>query len=111
MSKRKKPGRRGLYNKRLAPGEQEARREAAFAAIRRLYAEVLPLWSFCQRGYCRRHKQCNGKDVLACLQRGWLQMPPEVQTRAFREVIVGGPRRVPSASHVEWDLRDRKSVV
>jgi len=70
-----------------------------------LYAEVLPLWRFCGRGFCRRHKQCAGKDVLACLRRGWPLMLPEVQTRAYREVIAGGPRRVPAASHVEWDLR------
>jgi hypothetical protein len=105
MSKRKKRGRRGLYNKRLAPDEQEEQREAAFAAIRRLYAEVLPLWSFCERGFCRRHKQCGGKDVLACLRRGWPLLPPEVRTRAHREVIAGGPRRAPPASHIEWDLR------
>jgi hypothetical protein len=105
MSKRKKRGRRGFTNKRLAPDKREAHREAAFAAIRRLYAELLPLWSFCRRGYCRRHKQCGGKDVWPCLQRCWPLMPPEVQTWAYREVIAGGPRRVPPASRVEWDLR------
>jgi hypothetical protein len=105
MSKRKKRRRRGLTNKRLTPDEQEAQREAAFAAIRRLYAEVLPLWRFCGRGFCRRHKQCGGKDVSPCLQRGWPLMPPEVRTRAYREVIAGGPRRMPAASQIEWDLR------
>jgi len=36
-AQRMKRGKRGLYNKRLMPGEAVARREAAFAAIRRLY--------------------------------------------------------------------------
>jgi hypothetical protein len=105
MSKRKKRGRRGLYNKRLTPDEQVVQREAAFAAIRRLYAESLPLWRFCPSGFCRPHKRCSGKDVLRCLEHGWPRMPPEQQTRVHREVIAGGPRHIPPASHVEWDLR------
>ena len=105
MTKRKKRGRRGLYNKRLTPDEQVVQRKAAFAAIRRLYSESLPLWRFCRSGFCRRHKRCNGKNVGRCLQRGWPRMPPEQQARAYREVIAGGPRRVPPESHVERDLR------
>jgi hypothetical protein len=42
--RRKKSKRRGLFNKRLTPDEQAAQRDAAFAAIRRLYGEALPLW-------------------------------------------------------------------
>ncbi len=44
QKKTKKPGRLGLYYKRLTSDEQAAQREAAFDAIRRLYAEALPLW-------------------------------------------------------------------
>jgi hypothetical protein len=51
MTKRrkKKRGQRGLWNKRLTPEEEVEQREAAFAAIRQLYAESLPLWRSCQR--------------------------------------------------------------
>jgi hypothetical protein len=102
--RRKKPGRRGLYNKRLTPDEQEEQRENAFAAIRLLYCEVLPLWRGCQRGLCRRHKCCAG-DARTCLARGWPLMPPEIQERAYDCVRVGGPRRLPPATQTEWELR------
>ena len=102
--RRKKSGRRGLYNKRLTPDEQAAQREAAFAAIRRLYAEALPLWRSCPRGYCRRHKACSG-EASTCLKRGWPLMPAELQRLAFDQVMAGGPRRLPPATHTEWHLR------
>ena len=102
--RRKKPGRRGLYNKRLSPDEQEAQREAAFAAIRRLYGEVLPVWQTCPRGFCRRHQRCCGKATV-CLPRAWPLAPPEVQQAAFKKVLAGGPRRRPPATHTEWELR------
>jgi hypothetical protein len=104
MAKRKKQGRRGLYNKRMTPDEQVAQRELAFAAIRLLYCEVLPLWRFCTRGYCRRNKVCSG-DVRQCLERGWPLMPPPLQQSAYAQVIKGGPRRQPPATHTEWALR------
>jgi hypothetical protein len=103
-AKRKKSGRRGLYNKRLTPDEQVARREAAFTAIRDLYGEALPLWRFCQSGHCRRHKTCVG-DVRSCLVRGWPQLPQEVQIEAHHAVMRGGPRRLAPVTHTEWQLR------
>jgi len=102
--RRKKPGRRGLYNKRLTPDEQVVQREAAFAAIRRLYCEALPLWRACPRGRCRRHQCCFG-EARACLRRGWPLMPPELQKLAIQQVAAGGPRRIPPATHTEWQLR------
>ncbi len=104
MARRKKSGMKGLYNKRLTPDEQVVQREAAFAAIRRLYAEALPLWRFCKRGYCRRHQQCSG-EMRPCLERGWPLMPPALQKQAYDQVRVGGPRRLPAATHTEWHLR------
>jgi len=106
MAKRRKrkSGRRRLYNKRLTPDEQVAQREAAFAAIRRLYAETLPLWRACGRGHCRRHRRCFGA-ADGCLTRGWPLMPPERQKLAFEQVKAGGPRRLPPATHTEWHLR------
>ena len=103
MARRKKQGRRGLYNKRATPDEQTVQREAAFAAIRRLYCEVLPLWRACARGYCRRHRCCLGD--AGCLKRGWPLMPQVLQQQAYDRVLAGGPRRVPPATHVERQLR------
>ncbi len=102
--RRKKSGRRGLYHKRTTPDEQAAQREAAFAAIRRLYGEALPLWRSCRRGYCRRHKQCAG-DVGPCVARAWPLMPASLQELAYKEVMAGGPRRIAPATHREWLLR------
>ena len=105
MSKRhKRHGMRGVYHKRLTPEEETAQREAAFAAIRRLYGEALPLWRFCARGFCRRHKQCSG-ETGPCLKRGWPLLPPELQKEAYAQVQAGGPRRLPPVSHTEWELR------
>ena len=66
--RRRRRKQRGLYNKRYTPDEQVVQREIAFAAIKRLYAETLPVWRTCTRGFCRRHKCCTG-DVGACLAR------------------------------------------
>ena len=73
------PHRRRRKNKSRfadAPTEegQRAQREAAFAAIRALYVESLPLWRVCGRAYCRRHHICGG-DSRACIERGWPLMP------------------------------------
>ena len=102
--RRRKAGRRGLYYKRITPDEEVVQREAAFAAIRRLYAEVLPLWRSCRRGYCRRNRRCIG-DIRACLKRAWPLTPPPLQERAHQAVMAGGPRRIPPATHTEWALR------
>jgi hypothetical protein len=106
MKKRRKgkSSRRGLFFKRSTPDEQAAQREAAFAAIKRLYAESLPLWRACGRGCCRRHQQCAG-EAAACVKRAWPLMPPEVQRRACEEVARGGPRRLPPATYSELRLR------
>jgi hypothetical protein len=32
-------------------------------------------------------------------------LPPSLRRRAQQQVIAGGPRRVPLASHVEWTVR------
>ncbi len=85
-------------------GDQRAQREIAFAAIRRLYAELLPLWRACGRGACRRHRQCAG-DSVSCVKRCWPLMPPDAQQRACEEVMRGGPRRLPPATHSEGHLR------
>jgi hypothetical protein len=106
MKKRRKgkSSRRGLYWKRRTPDADAAERDVAFAAIKRLYAESLPLWCTCERGFCRRHKTCAGA-AASCLPRGWPLMPEHLQKRAYDLVQIGGPRRRPPASHLERDLR------
>jgi len=99
-----KSSRRGLFWKRRTPDDEAAQREAAFAAIKRLYAESLPLWRACGRGHCRRHKQC-ADEGASCVKRSWPLMPPEVQRRAYEQVMRGGPRRLPPATHLERHLR------
>ncbi|MGB6535248.1 MAG: hypothetical protein WBF58_04720 [Xanthobacteraceae bacterium] len=104
--RRRKRTRRGRsrYLYALTPERQAAQRQAAFMAIRQLYCESLPLWRSCARGHCRRHRCCSG-DGPACLKRGWPLTPPQVQAQACELVSRGGPRRIPSATHVEWVLR------
>ncbi len=102
--RRRKRKQRSLYNKRYTPDEQVVQREIAFAAIKRLYAETLPVWRTCTRGFCRRHKCCTG-DVGACLARHWPLLPEPLQEAAYRTVRAGGPRRLPPATHTEQELR------
>jgi hypothetical protein len=104
MARRRGKQKLDFHTKRLTPDEEAAQREAAFAAIRQLYREALPLWRTCPRGSCRRHQCCFG-EARPCLKRGWPLMPPELQKRAQDQVIAGGPRRLPPATHLEWQLR------
>jgi hypothetical protein len=102
--RRKRPGRRGLYLKRHTREEEELQRDNAFAAIRALYAEVLPLWRSCTRGFCRRHHRCCG-NVHACVKRTWPLQSAATQNKAQAQVAVGDPRRLPPATHLELALR------
>jgi hypothetical protein len=101
--KRTRRGRSRYLDAVTAEG-QEAQRLAAFAAIRRLYCESLPLWRTCARGYCRRHHACGG-DGAVCLKRTWPLMSPQLQQQAYELVRRGGPRGVHSATRREWILR------
>ncbi len=101
--RRKRRG-RSPYIDAATDAGQEKQREAAFASIRRLYCEALPLWRTCSKAFCRRHRCCRG-DGKACLPRAWRAVPPDVQQRAYALVRRGGPRRVHSATHIEWVLR------
>ncbi len=104
MTRRDKKKRRARWDMRLTDAQTEAQRSAAMAAVRALYAQVVPLWQLCQRGFCRRHKTCNG-DRRACLARCWPLLPREAQLAAYHAVQSGGARRVPPATAIELDLR------
>ena len=96
--------RRWIAWQRLKPEEAATYRRAAFAAIRKLFAEVVPLWSSCGRGRCRRHHRCAG-NIRPCLARSWPLMSKEAQEAAHLEVMRGGPRRLPPQTRMELNLR------
>jgi hypothetical protein len=53
---------------------------------------------------CQHHRRCLG-TTNACLQRGLMFVPLSRRQRARQQVIAGGPRGVPPASHMEWQVR------
>ena len=105
MSKRGRRAKRPRhFFKRLSYDERRVYREAAFAAIKKLYAASLPLWRYCPRGVCRRHKICAGDD--GCLKRVAPLLPGEVWGPAMKAVEQGGPKRIPPANPIERALRN-----
>ncbi len=99
-----KTDRRWISWQRMKPEEAATLRKAAFTAIRKLFAEVVPLWPNCRRGACRRHRRCAG-DIRPCLARSWPLLSAEAKEAAHVEVMRGGPRRLPAQSIVERNLR------
>jgi hypothetical protein len=95
---------RSELNKRYTPQQQQALNKAARAAVERLYCDVLEFWRACLRKRCRRIGRCTGEPG-ACLKRGWPDVPEGLHDWARAEVIAGGPRRTPPASHREWVIR------
>ena len=77
---------------------------AAHAATRRLYCDVLGFWTRCASRGCQRHRRCVGEPGQ-CLQRGMNDVPAPLRLAARAAVIAGGPRRLPPASHMEWQVR------
>ena len=102
--RRRDRGRRRVLKE--PPNEFEAaqQRHAAFAATRKLYAEVAPLWRVCLRAVCRRNACCRG-DAEQCIMRAWDRFPVADKNRAWRAVQYGGPRRIPPATAAEKYLR------
>ena len=104
MPKRRRGKKKRRYADAPTEAGQEVQRQAAFAAIRALYCEALPLWRSCARGSCRRHQTCGGEG-RACLARAWPLMPPQVQNEAWALVRGGGRRGIPPATQMEAELR------
>jgi hypothetical protein len=44
-------------------------------------------------------------DPFPCLRRGLLTVPPQRLEEPKSEVIAVGPRRLPPATHAEWNIR------
>jgi hypothetical protein len=78
--------------------------DAAHVATWRLYCEVLRFWRACKVRKCRRHRRCLGEPA-GCLMRGLPSVPEVQRIAAAKEVIVGGPRRIAPATHLEWVVR------
>jgi hypothetical protein len=88
----------------LTRTDEDTQRKAAFAAIKQLYRDELPLWNVCDRGFCRRHHRCVA-DARGCLPHNWPRLSQQMQDDAYRQVLAGGPRRVPPQSRIEEELR------
>ena len=103
-SRHRQPPLRRISFQRVPRELAHFRAGVAFAIIRRLYCEVVPLWLGCRRGSCRRHRRCCG-DGDACLDRAWELLPEAQKDRAYVDVVRGGPRRIPAKTDQEQRLR------
>ncbi len=102
-SRKKQPNEKQFLKRRTV--EQGLKlADDAHAATWRLYCEVLRFWRACPVKKCRRHRRCLGEPT-ACLMRGLPAVPPQRLRAAERDVIAGGPRRLPPATHLEWVVR------
>jgi hypothetical protein len=70
----------------------------------RLYCEVFRFWRICRNKPCKRHRRCAGEPAR-CLMQGLPSVPPAERPKAQSEVIAGGPRKIPPASHMEYLVR------
>jgi hypothetical protein len=52
----------------------------------------------------KRPRRCTG-DAIDCLGGNHYLVPPSQRARPRQDVLAGGPRRVPPATHVEWTGR------
>jgi len=92
------------FLKRRSFEEGHALLDAARVATHRLYCDALKFWRRCSLRTCKRHRRCCG-ETTRCLKRGLPLVPPAERIKAREQVIAGGPRRVPPATHAEWSLR------
>jgi len=102
---REKPkAKRGDYGKRRSFAQGKAEIDAAHVATCRLYCDALRFWRRCRKRSCKRHRRCSG-DAFDCLGAGHYLVPPSRRARARVQVLLGGPRRLPPATHAEWTVR------
>jgi hypothetical protein len=102
-SQNKEPNQKD-FTKRRTVEEGLRLADAAHEAVWRLYCEVFVFWRGCRKKPCRRHRRCLGEPA-GCLMRGLPSVPPAQRTAAAKEVMAGGPRRIPPASHLEHIVR------
>lgn len=111
-SYRNKPGDKGNYQKRRTFEQGKAEIDAAHLVTQRLYCDALNFWRRCKSRACKRHRCCRG-EPFRCLLRGIIHVPPSRRLKAQKQVIAGGERRIPLATHVEWTVRrsEMKSLI
>ena len=78
--------------------------DAAHIATHRLYCDALALWRRCSMRTCKRHRRCLGAPT-GCLLRALPFVPPSQRAKAQQSATAGGPRRIPPATHIEWQVR------
>jgi hypothetical protein len=99
-----KPSNKPNFLKRRSFEEGKALVDAAHIATHRLYCDTLAFWRCCSKRPCKRHRRCVGEPT-GCLMRGLPSVPQAERLKAQQEVIAGGPRRMPPATHIEWFVR------
>jgi hypothetical protein len=92
------------FTKRRTVEEGLQLADAAHEAVWRLYCEVFAFWRACPKKPCRRHRRCLGEPA-GCLMRGLPSVPQARRLAAAKEVMAGGPRRIPPATHLERIVR------
>ena len=92
------------FLKRRSFAEGRALLDAALIATQRLYCDTLRFWRYCPLRTCKRHRRCCG-EATGCLRRGLPSVPRGERIKAREQVIAGGHRRVPPATHFEWSMR------
>ena len=95
---------KGNFQKRRSFAQGKAEIDAAHVATCRLYCDALRFWRRCVERPCQRHRRCAG-DAFHCLGAGHYLVPPSQRLRAQKQVVAGGPRRIPTATHIEWTVR------
>jgi hypothetical protein len=100
-----KPTDRGNYLKRRTFEKGRTEVDAAHRATFRLYCDSLALWRRCRMRKCLRHRRCLGDEPNMCFTYALPCIDPQTRIEARRQVIKGGPRRLPPATHMEWLLR------
>jgi hypothetical protein len=103
MPTNKPPGEKEFTKRRSAEAGL-ALADAAHDATWRLYSDVFALWRRCPFRRCNRHQRCTGV-AARCLLPVLPTISLKDQLAAEREVIKGGPRRIPPATHLEWHVR------
>jgi hypothetical protein len=99
-----KPANRQKFLKRRTFDEGRTLVDQAHIATHRLYCDVLRFWRRCSLKSCKRHRRCVGEPT-SCLMRGLIAVPQARRLKAQEDVIAGGPRRIPPATHIEWAVR------
>jgi hypothetical protein len=102
-SRGKSPNKQNFL-KRRSFEDGQALTDAAHIATHRLYCDALGFSRRCSKRPCRRHRRCLGEPT-GCLVRGLPYVPQARRLEAQKQVIAGGPRRIPPTSHMEWFVR------